>query len=96
MPGRKFCDYSAFLLRYDNGAHDMMWATQAAAGACHGLMIRVHGEKGGLEWYQEHPNHLRFTPVGQPVQVLERGGPGLLPASHRATRVGFGHPELLS
>ena len=93
VPGRKFCDYSAFLLRYDNGAHGMMWATQAAAGACHGLMIRVHGEKGGLEWYQELPNHLRFAPVGQPVQVLERGGPGLLPASQRVTRAGFGHPE---
>ena len=93
VPGRKFCDYSAFLLRYDNGAHGIMWATQAAAGACNGLMIRIHGEKGGLEWHQEHPNHLRFTPVGQPVQVLERGGPGLLPASRRATRIVFGHPE---
>ena len=32
VPGRKFCDYSAFLLRYDNGAHGMMWATQPAIG----------------------------------------------------------------
>ena len=32
-------------------------------------------------------------PYRQPVQILTRGGPGLLPPAQRATRVALGHPE---
>ena len=41
----------------------------------HGLTIRVHGDKGGLEWHQEEPNRLLFSPLGAPKQVMTRGGP---------------------
>ena len=93
VPGRKFHDYSAFLTRHENGARGLMWVTQAAAGACHGLMFRVHGETAGLEWHQEEPNHLRFTPHAAPVQILESSGPRLLPAGERNARLVMGHPE---
>ena len=93
IPQRQFDDYAGALLRFDNGARGVMWVTQAAAGAEHGLSVRVQGTKGGLEWQQEEPNHLKYMPLGQPVQVFSRGGPGLLPAAERATRVAIGHPE---
>ena len=93
VPGRRFHDYSAFLTRYENGARGLMWVTQAAAGACHGLMLRVHGEKGGLEWHQEDPNHLRYTPHAEPVQVLESMGPRQVAAAERSARLVMGHPE---
>ena len=59
----------------------------------HGLMFRVHGETAGLEWQQEDPNHLRFTPHAAPVQILESSGPGILPVGDRSTRLARGHPE---
>ncbi len=93
VPGRVADDYAGFLLRYENGARGVMWLTQAAAGAEHGLHIRVHGEKGGLDWHQEHPNHLLFMPLGRPAQLMSRGGPGLRPEADRCIRVSIGHPE---
>ena len=93
VPERVADDYAGFLLRYANGARGVMWLTQAAAGAEHGLHIRVHGEKGGLDWQQEHPNHLHFMPLGGPAQMMSRGGPGLRREANRCTRVSIGHPE---
>ena len=93
VPGRKVDDYAAVLLRFEEGAKGVIWMTQAAAGAEHGLHIRIFGEKGGLDWHQEQPNQLHYAPLGRPRQVLSRGGPGLDPAAERATRVSIGHPE---
>ncbi len=35
------------------GARGMLWASQVAPGNENGLMLRVYGTKGGLEWRQE-------------------------------------------
>ena len=64
-----------------------------APGNENGLRLRVYGERGGLEWRQEHPNQLTVAEPGQPPRVLFRGGPGLGAAAVRATRVPSGHPE---
>jgi predicted dehydrogenase len=93
VPGREADDYASVMFRYANGARGTMLITQAAAGAEHGLKFRVHGEKGGLEWHQEQPNWLRFSPLGQPTQILTRRGPGLHPEANAGTRVSIGHPE---
>ena len=61
------------------GAPGVMWVTQAGAGAVHGLHFRVFGATGGLEWFQEEPNQLRHSRLGQPAIVFERHGPGLKP-----------------
>ena len=93
VPGREADDYASVLLHYAGGARGVLLMTQAAAGAEHGLRIRVHGEKGGLEWRQEQPNCLRFSPLDKPAQIFTRRGPGLHAAAERGTRSGIGHPE---
>ncbi len=93
VPGRTADDYVGLLMRLENGARGVMWVTQAAAGAEHGLYIRVFGEHGGLEWHQEHPNQLHYAPLDRPARVLSRGGPGLEAAANRATHIAIGHPE---
>jgi predicted dehydrogenase len=93
VPGRQLDDNAHILLRFENGARGMLWSSQVAPGNENGLRLRVYGEKGGLEWQQEHPNQLRFAPVGQPPRVLSRGGPSLGAAAPRATRIPSGHPE---
>jgi len=93
VPGRRLDDNVHILLRLDNGARGMLWASQVAPGNENGLRLRVYGEKAGLEWSQEHPNQLRFSPLGQPPQTLSRAGPNLGPAAAHATRIPPGHPE---
>jgi predicted dehydrogenase len=93
VPGRQLDDNVHILLRLDNGARGMLWASQVAPGNENGLRLRVYGEKAGLEWSQEHPNQLRFTPLGEPPRTLSRAGPSLGPAAAHATRIPPGHPE---
>ena len=93
MPGRRFDDTAGVLLRYANGARGILWVTQAAAGAEHGLKFRVHGADGGLEWHQEDPTWLAHMRLDDTRVMLSRHGPGLKPAAERASRINIGHPE---
>lgn len=93
VPGRNADDHAGILFRLDSGAPGVMWVTQAAAGAIHGLHFRIFGEKGGLEWFQETPNQLFHSRPSEPALTYERGGPGLKPEALRAQRIGLGHPE---
>lgn len=91
--GRQIDDNVHVMLRFDNGARGMIWASQVAPGNENGLKIRVYGTKGGLEWTQADPNYLWYTPFGEPKRLITRGGAGSGPAAGRVTRVPPGHPE---
>ena len=93
VPNRLVDDYGGALLRFDNGARGTFWVTQAAAGVKNGLRIRVSGTRGSVEWHQEDPTRLIWTPIAGPLQVLIPNGPGVLPAAQRASRIVAGHPE---
>ena len=93
VPGRRVDDNGHVLMRYRGGAKGMLWCSQVAPGNENGLRLRVYGTKGGLEWAQEDPNHLWFTPFGQPKRLITRGGAGSGPEAARVTRVPPGHPE---
>lgn len=93
VPGRPIDDNAQVMLRYANGARGMIWASQVAPGHLNDLRLRVYGSKGGLEWSQEHPNQLRYTPLGQPTQILERAGAAFEAAGARMARIPGGHPE---
>ncbi len=93
VPGRLEHDSAGALLRFGNGARGSFWVTQAAAGIENGLRVRVSGTRGSLEWWQEQPNELRFSPIEGPAQIRTRNGPGTLPLAARSARVVKGHPE---
>jgi predicted dehydrogenase len=93
VEGRRLDDNAQVLLRYANGARGTLWASQVAPGNENGLRLRVYGSKGGIEWRQEHPNQLRWAPLGQPVQTIARGAPAANAAAARVTRIPAGHPE---
>ena len=93
VKGRKLDDDAQMLLRFTNGARGALWATQVAPGNENGLRLRIYGAKGGLEWSQEEPNHLRYAPYGQQPRVIARGGPGATPLAASAARIPSGHPE---
>jgi predicted dehydrogenase len=93
VPGRRLDDNVHVMLRFEKGAKGGLWATQVAPGNENNLHLRVYGEKAGLDWRQEDPNALIFTPFGQTRRILMRGSAGTGRAAAHATRVPSGHPE---
>lgn len=93
VPGRLVDDNAHVMLRFQGGAKGMLWCSQVAPGNENALRLRVYGEKGGLEWAQEDPNYLWFTPYGEPKRLVTRNGAGAGDAANRLSRVPPGHPE---
>jgi predicted dehydrogenase len=93
VSGRRLDDNAQVLLRYANGARGALWASQVAPGNENALRLRVYGTKGGLQWAQENPNQLFWSPLGEPARIVTRGGPGSGAAAARVTRIPPGHPE---
>jgi predicted dehydrogenase len=93
---RRLDDDGNVLLRFNNGARGVLHASQVSIGEENNLAIWIYGEKKGLEWHQEHPNHLYVKTPDGPVQVWRRGNDYVKAksaAAGRATRLPSGHPE---
>jgi len=93
VPGRVVHDFAGILLRLEGGARGIFWVTQAAAGIENSLKIRVSGNRGSLEWWQEIPQRLLYFPLEQPAQIRSPKGPGTHFESARVCRLAAGHPE---
>lgn len=93
VEGRRLDDNVHVMLRFDGGAKGMLWSSQVAPGNENALKLRVYGDKGGLEWAQEDPNYLWFTPHGEPKRLLTRNGAGAVDANLAGSRIPPGHPE---
>ncbi|MCL6706502.1 Gfo/Idh/MocA family oxidoreductase [Pseudomonas sp. R2.Fl] len=93
VEGRRVDDNGHVLLRFDGGAKGMLWCSQVAPGNENALKLRVYGTKGGLEWQQENPNYLWFTPFGEQRRLVTRNGAGAGAAAGRVSRIPGGHPE---
>jgi predicted dehydrogenase len=93
VAGRRVDDNAHVLLRFEGGARGTLWCSQVAVGHENGLRFRIYGSKGSLEWAQEHPNHLRFTRLGDTSRILARAGAGAGEVAERLSRTPAGHPE---
>ncbi len=93
VPGRQVDDNAHVMLRFKGGAKGMLWSSQVAPGNENALRVRIYGDKGGLEWAQEDPNYLWFTPFGEPKRLITRGGAGAGDEAARMSRIPPGHPE---
>jgi len=93
VEGRALDDNVGVMLRFAGGAKGMLWASQVAPGNENALRLRVYGERGGLEWEQQVPDRLWFTPYGEPKRLITRGGSQAGAAATRVSRIPPGHPE---
>jgi predicted dehydrogenase len=93
VPGRQLDDDGAVLLKYNNGASGVLFATQIAAGEENNVKIRVYGEKGGVEWKQEDANTLLVKWLDKPAEVWRAGTGYLSSYSSHNCRTPAGHPE---
>ena len=81
------------IVQYENGVNGAYWCSQVAAGHYNGLAVRVYGDKGALEWAQEDPEHLRYTPMDGATQLLARGTGCIKEKAAAQGRLPSGHPE---
>lgn len=86
-------DNAFTIMEYDNGAMGTVWSSCVNAGSMHGQTIRVIGSKASIEWWDEHPNQLRYEVQGKPVMILDRGMDYLYSEALVDDRIGGGHPE---
>lgn len=84
------------LVEYENGTHGVYSCSQVAAGHLNGLVIRLFGTEGALEWVQEEPDRLKYTPKGQPTQILSRGTGYVTGRAAQLNHIPSGHPEGLT
>lgn len=95
VEGRRLDDDGNVLLRFDNGAKGVLFASQIAAGVENAIRLRVYGELGGLEWSHEDLNTLIVRWLDKPTQILRSGVnyPNLSDRALVNARVPGGHPE---
>lgn len=88
-------DNAHVLMKLKGGAVANLWASAVNAGSMHQQKIRVIGEKASLEWWDEHPNQLRYEVQGEPARILDRSMPYLKQEVFAVAqdRIGGGHPE---
>jgi predicted dehydrogenase len=93
VPGRQLDDNAHVMIRYAGGARGLLWSSQVAIGCSNGVRLRVFGEKGSLQWFQENPNDLLFTGLLGRTELIKRGAGDLSAAATARTRTPPGHPE---
>ena len=81
------------IVEYDNGANGAYWCSQVAAGHCNGLAVRIYGDKGSLEWAQETPDVVRYTPKNCAPQLIQRNTAAVTEKAGACARIPSGHPE---
>jgi predicted dehydrogenase len=96
IPGRKVEDDGSCLIKFNNGAKGILFASQMSVGDENGLVIKIYGETKSLEWHEEDPNYLHVKEGNGPSQKWSCGNGyvnAISPAAGRGTRLPAGHPE---
>jgi len=93
VPGRKLDDDGSVLMKFNNDASGILFATQVAAGEENNIRIRVYGEKGGLDWSHTEPNTLYIKWQDKPTEIWRAGEGYLGSYAKHNIRTPAGHPE---
>ena len=93
VPGRSLDDNAHVMIRYEGGARGLLWSSQVAIGCSNGLRLRVFGEKASIQWHQEAPNEITFSPLFGKPETIKRGRDDLGTSAAVRTRTPPGHPE---
>lgn len=81
------------LVELSNGAHGVFSCSQVCAGHANGLVVRIFGQNGAIEWHQEDPNYLTVEKKGCPIQTYDRGCGYIGGRAAELNRIPSGHPE---
>ena len=81
------------LVELDNGCHGVFSCSQICAGHANGLVVRIFGKNGSIEWHQEAPDQLYLKKKNQPIQIYNRGYGYIDGRAAEINRIPSGHPE---
>ncbi|RON43584.1 oxidoreductase [Pseudomonas frederiksbergensis] len=73
VPGWGLDDTCVVQLEFEGGTDGLLWASFAAPGHRNGLRFKIVGSKASLEWCQESPETLLFTPIDGADRIYRRG-----------------------
>ena len=94
LPGRQVHDFASVRFRLDNDVRGRLDVCNAAAGMSNHIMLRLHGEKGYLEWTHRHHGELTIASLDGHRHIIEKSHPNTSDDASRATRLlRPGHPE---
>jgi len=91
--GRMLDDDGSILLRYEDGARGLIWATQVAIGEQQALKIRVYGENGSLRWKQSEPHTLKFWSLDGNTEIKSSEPLDIKEEAAHADDIPPGHPD---
>jgi len=81
------------LIRCSDNVKGVIRTSQIATGEENNFTVQIYGEKAGLKWEQENPNHLYLLEDGKPLRVLKPGHTFNSELSLDGTKLPPGHPE---
>ena len=81
------------IAEYEGGVRGQIWCSQIAAGRMNGLVVKIYGSEGSLEWEQHFPDYVKYTPRGKATEILSKRNSYITEAAHAAARIPSGHPE---
>lgn len=81
------------MTHHEGGTRGLFWSSQVALGKSNGGRLRVFGETGSFQWFQEQPNELIYAPLDGRVQLTKRDADDLSVATKVRTCTPPGHPE---
>lgn len=81
------------IMEYEGGVRGQLWCSQIATGRMNGLVVRIYGSEGSLEWEQHFPDYVKFTPRGKATEILSKRNSYITEKAHAAARIPSGHPE---
>lgn len=81
------------IMEYEGGVRGQLWCSQIATGRMNGLVVRIYGSEGSLEWEQHFPDYVKYTPRGKATEILSKRNSYITEKAHAAARIPSGHPE---
>ena len=69
-----------------------MWFTKSAIGTRNGLLMRIFGSSGSIEWYQQNPEIIKLSLISGQTQIIDRSINCITATEPRYERMKVGHP----
>ncbi len=93
VPGRVLDDNDVVMVEFEGGATGVYWTSQFAIGHDNSLRVRIYGEDGSIQWFQEDCE--KVTVIGRDGSLTEhhRGYGSIMPEAAKYGRLPSGHPE---
>jgi predicted dehydrogenase len=93
VPGRKLDDNDFVMAEFEGGATGLFWCSQVAIGHDNSLRVRIYGDGGSIQWFQEDPEKITVIKKDGTLTELHRGYGSIAPDAAKYGRLPSGHPE---